>query len=101
MLRKILAVSAVAFLMVCLPMSLAAQEGAVRAAEEAALAEWFSSIWSWLANQLIPASVDVDGSCSLDPDGCPRGAVAPPEPSLDSFGDGRCSLDPNGCPGGA
>jgi hypothetical protein len=124
--QKVLAASAVVLLLVGAPLGLAAQEREVRGAERASVPGWLAGIWgvvtAWFGGSLVDGSCSVDpdgcprgateppqprpgstvdGTCSLDPDGCPHGAAAPAQPLVDSAGDGRCSLDPNGCPGGA
>jgi hypothetical protein len=91
---RVLAAVVVALLLMGAPGSLAAMEKEASAADRAV--EWLSGVWSDFATWLSLAA-DNDGSCSLDPDGCPGGA-APPPPASEA--DGRCSLDPNGCPGG-
>ena len=79
MFQKAFAASAVALLLMAAPMVLAAQEKEVHAAEQVSVLGWFSGIWSdiaaWFASQAVPPPVDSfrEGSCSLDPDGCPGG----------------------------
>ena len=91
---RLFAAVVVALLLVCVPGSLAAMEKETFSTDP--VVEWLSGVWSDFAAWLSLAS-DNDGSCSLDPDGCPGGA-APPSPALEV--DGRCSLDPDGCPDG-
>ncbi len=98
MFRKVLTASAVAILLACMPVAVAAQEREIRSADQASAFDWLASIWGDVAAWF---NLHVDGRCTIDPDGCPHGAPAPAQPAPESLGDGRCSLDPNGCPGGA
>lgn len=91
---RVLAAVVVALLLMGMPGSLAAMEKEASAADRAV--EWLSGLWSDLAGWLNLAS-DNDGTCALDPNGCP-GGVAPTPPASES--DGRCSVDPDGCPDG-
>ena len=79
--HKIVPASVVAFLLICSPLQLTAQEREPRAANHHASAvEWVSNAWSaltaWLSGALLPAPPD-------------------PDPS-DSRTDNTCAIDPNG-----
>jgi hypothetical protein len=91
---RVLAAVVVVLLLICAPGSLSAMEKEASAAGLAV--EWLSGVWGELARWLSLAS-DNDGSCAVDPNGCPGGAApAPPTSEVD----GTCALDPNGCPDG-
>jgi hypothetical protein len=79
---RVLAAVVVALLLVGAPGSLSAMEKEASAADQAV--EWLSGVWSNFAAWLGLAS-DNDGSCSLDPNGCPGGAVPIP-PALEADG---------------
>ena len=94
--RKVLS-GVVAVLLLCAPMGLAAQEREGRAPAQASVLE---NLWSGLATWFgIQLNSNVDGRCAVDPDGCPSGTVAPPEPPPASWVEGSCAIDPDGCPG--
>jgi hypothetical protein len=76
--RKIVPISAVAFLLFCAPLQLAAQETPV--AERGSVIAWFSSLWSdltgWLAGEPVPTQpqpeppgANRDNGCAVDPHG--------------------------------
>lgn len=73
--HKALPVCAVALLLLCAPLQLPAQERESRAADQAAVLEWLSGLWSdltaWLAES--GGGATTQGSCAIDPNGCPHG----------------------------
>lgn len=79
--RKILTTSVVAALLLCAPLQLAAEERAAPAAGRAAVFDWLAGLWSELAARLASEEVPpparsgatIDGSCAVDPFGCPDG----------------------------
>ena len=84
-LHKIAPASVVAFLLLCTPLQLTAQEREPRAADHQSTAiEWVSNLWddltTWLSGALLPVPPD-------------------PDPS-DSRTDNTCAIDPNGGCGG-
>ncbi len=91
---KVVCTGAIAALLLGVPLQLAAQESPHA---QAAALEWFASAWNDLTTWF---GLAIDGTCSLDPNGCPRGGAAPAQPLPASDVDGGCSVDPNGCPGG-
>lgn len=72
MFQRVLAAMAVALLLVCAPTALTAQGREDRAVEQVSFIAWFAGVWNEVA-ALLTGQV-TDGSCSLDPDGCPGGA---------------------------
>jgi hypothetical protein len=90
---RLFAAVVVAMLLMCAPGPLAAMEKDASTADRAI--EWLSGVWSDFAAWLSLAA-DNDGSCSLDPNGCPDGAATPAVSDVD----GTCALDPDGCPDG-
>jgi UDP-N-acetyl-D-mannosaminuronic acid transferase (WecB/TagA/CpsF family) len=78
MFQRVLAASAVAIVLVCMPMRLAAQEREIHAAEQARMSEWLSGVWGELAAWLA-------GTVSVPPTG-----------SEEANGDGSGYVDPNG-----
>jgi hypothetical protein len=83
MFKKALAASAAAMLLVCAPLALSAQEKEARVAEQVSVVGWLAGVWgdlaAWLAGTVEPAptaeteSASTDGSCYVDPNGCPHG----------------------------
>ncbi len=72
--------AAILLLLLCAPLQLSAQEREAPAARQVSVLEWFSGLWTdfaaWLAGK-APSPPDdsalVDGSCAIDPFGCPHG----------------------------
>lgn len=78
--RKVWAACVVAAMMLCAPMQLAAEERAASTASHGAVLAWFAGLWSelaaWLADDVVPpagAGATTQGSCAVDPFGCPGG----------------------------
>ena len=79
--RKILTLSLVAALLLCVPLHLAAEDRAAPTAGRAAVLEWLAGFWGeltgWLAGEVVPPSAGpgatTQGSCAVDPFGCPQG----------------------------
>ena len=91
---RVVSTGAIALLLLGAPCPLAAQEGGLPRAQASAFG-WLVSVWSELTAWL---ALDVDGGPSVDPDGS-SGGMAPRTPP-ESVVDGTCSVDPNGCPDG-
>ena len=82
-LRKVISSSALAILLLCAPLQLAAQEAVQeRAAQTGSVLEWFAGFWSdltaWLTGGVVPdpkprptgsGGSDTDGGGCLDPHG--------------------------------
>lgn len=84
--HKIVPISVLAFLLLCTPLQLAAQEKAPRAADhQAPMLEWIAGLWSdvtaWLNGELAPTPPH-------------------PEQPSESRGENSCAIDPNGGCGG-
>ena len=80
-LHKIAPASVVAFLLLCTPLQLTAQEKEPRATDhQTSAVEWVSSLWNdltgWLAGTTLPTPPPTpDDACSIDPWGrCPHGS---------------------------
>lgn len=78
--RKIVPGSAVAALLFCTPLPLAAQEREPRAADQVSTIEWFAGVWSdftaWLDGEILPPpsgpdrpTEGLDSGCIVDPHG--------------------------------
>ena len=89
---RVVSTGAIALLLLGVPCQLAAQEGGLPRAQASALG-WLGHVWSDLTEWL---ALDVDGGASVDPNGS-SGGMAPRTPP-ESVVDGTCSLDPDGCP---
>lgn len=76
-LHKIAPASVVAFLLLCTPLQLTAQEREPRATGHQPTAiEWVSHLWSnftvWLTGTILSPPPTSNGACSIDPwGGCP------------------------------
>ena len=83
--REVLSSGALALLLMCVPLQLAAQEKGTPTAAHGSVLEWFTGLWSdlnaWFTDQVIPAP--------------PR-----PDPPPQSTTDNGCAIDPNGGCGG-
>lgn len=79
--KKILPVSVVAFLLLCAPLQLGAEERMAPAAGRTIVLDWLAGVWgeltAWVAGEVVaPSAVSgemADGSCAIDPNGCPHG----------------------------
>ena len=73
--HKIVPVAALAVLLFCTPLQLAAQEREPRAAAQVSTMEWFASLWSelavWLAGEAQPdqPTENLENGCIVDPHG--------------------------------
>lgn len=77
--RKIVPVSAVAFLLFCVPLQLAAQERESQAHAKLPAIAWFTDLWSdftaWLAGEPVSTPsqpeppANRDNGCAIDPHG--------------------------------
>ena len=82
--HKIVPISVVAFLLLCTPLQLTAQEA--RAADQGSTIGWLANLWNdltaWLTGELAP--------------------TPPPHPEQpsESRGENSCAIDPNGGCGG-
>jgi hypothetical protein len=97
--RKVLAVSAVAIMCSGALSQLVAQERAAQPASNDASVEWLSVLWQQVgAWFVVPAAgADLEGGCWVDPNG---GCLHDQETVKSSF-DGGCWVDPlGGCPNG-
>jgi hypothetical protein len=69
--HKIVSISIVAFLLLCTPLQLAAQEKAPRAADQATAIAWLASLWNdfaaWLAGAVPVPPPSLENACSIDP----------------------------------
>lgn len=81
--HKILTASAVAILLLCAPLHLAAQEREAPSGGHVSALEWFSGLWSdltaWFSGEVKPPL---------------------PEPPSETQGDNGCAVDPHGVCGG-
>jgi hypothetical protein len=81
MFRRVLTASAIALILASVPSYVAAEESRSSVADRSAVGEWFFSVWSefaaWFAGEVPtpPAGsgggATTQGSCGLDPYGCP------------------------------
>jgi hypothetical protein len=77
--RKVVSSGALALLLTCAPMALAAQEKEAPAPRQVSVVEWFSSLWSdvtaWVTGgggaggKPAAATSDSDLGCAVDPHG--------------------------------
>lgn len=96
MVQRALSASVITVLLVFAPLGLEAQEREVRRPVQVSVLQWLAGVWNDVAGWLAP-EWDVDGTCAVDPNGCPDAATAPAS-SPDSDNDGSCAVDPDGCP---
>lgn len=82
MLRRLLVAATMALMLLAVPSLLAAQEREVQSASQASVLSWFSGFWNDVTVWLVTA-------------------VGSPKLTTDSFREGSCAVDPDGCPGGA
>lgn len=79
--RNRLAACALAVLLLSAPLQLAAQENAAPIAGRVSVVDWVAGAWdglaAWLAGMIAPPTSESgslrDGSCAVDPNGCPNG----------------------------